>query len=257
MPPNFAEHYDAVINWQKRLARELPLLEELARGVGRRLLVPACGTGGHVAALARLGFSVLGFDADEEMVAYARRRIGREASDISAAGGEAGVRLLKMEDAGDLGPAFDAAFCLGNALPGISGEGQLPAALKGIAGALRPGGVFFTQNLNYDLRWKVKANWFPLLSGETTQEEVLLVKFAGYEPQAINFHAMFLGREKPAGKWQSHVRSSRQIPLFRSLAAQLLTTAGFVELQFWGDYARSPFDPAKSTDLLVKGEKRF
>jgi len=257
MPPDFAEYYDAVINWEKRLARELPLLEELAWSAGRRILVPACGTGGHVVALARLGFSVLGFDADEDMVAFARQRVDHEANAISAAGGEADVRLLKMEEAGELGPAFDAAFCLGNALPGISGEGQLPAALKGIAGALRPGGVFLTQNLNYDLRWKDKAHWFPLLSGETAREEVLLVKFASYEPQAINFHAMFLAREKAGGKWQSHVRSSQQIPLFRSLLAQLLAQAGFGKLQFWGDYAQALFDPAKSNDLLVKGEKRF
>jgi len=257
MTPNFAEYYDAVINWERRLARELPLLEELARRSGRRVLVPACGTGGHVVALARRGFSVLGFDADEDVVAFARQRVDREANGISAAGGEANVRLLKMEEAGEVGPTFDTAFCLGNALPGISSEGHLPTALNGIARALRPGGVFLTQNLNYDLRWKEKAHWFPLLSGETAREEVLLVKFASYEPQAINFHAMFLAREKAGGKWQSHVRSSQQIPLFRSLLAQLLAQACFGKLQFWGDYAQAPFDPARSNDLLVKGEKRF
>jgi hypothetical protein len=131
----------------------------------------------------------------------------------------------------------------------------LLAALTGIVGALRAGGVLLTQNLNYDLRWKEKAHWFPLLSGETANEEVLLVKFADYEPQVINFHAMFLAREKAGGKWQSHVRSSRQIPLFRNRLADLLTQAGFGKLQFWGDYAQSPFDPAKSNDLLVKAEK--
>jgi SAM-dependent methyltransferase len=255
MPSNLAEYYDAVINWEKRLGRELPLLEELARRAGRRVLVPACGTGGHVVALARRGFNVLGFDADEDAVGFARQRTNREANAISAAGGEAKVSLLKMEEAGQLGPYHDAAFCLGNALPGISGEGQLPAALKGIAGALRAGGLFLTQNLNYDLRWKEKAPWFPLLAGETAKEEVLLVKFAAYEQQAINFHAMFLARPKAGGKWQSHVRSSQQIPLFRSLLAQLLTQAGFGKLQFWGDFARAPFDPAKSTDLLVETEK--
>jgi SAM-dependent methyltransferase len=255
MAPNFAEYYDAVINWEKRLARELPLLEELARGAGRQVLVPACGTGGHVVALARRGFSVLGFDADEDMVAFARQRISQEAKAIAAAGGEANVSLLKMEEAGELGPTYDAAFCLGNALPGISGEGQLLAALKGIAGALRAGGLFLTQNLNYDLRWKEKTPWFPLLAGETAGEEVLLVKFASYEQQAINFHAMFLTREKARGKWQSHVRSSQQIPLFRTLLAQLLTEAGFGKLQFWGDYAQAPFDPAKSNDLVVEAEK--
>jgi glycine/sarcosine N-methyltransferase len=255
MAPNFAEYYDAVINWEKRLARELPLLEELVRTAGRRVLVPACGTGGHVVALARRGFRVHGFDADEDAVAFARQRINHAADAISAAGGEARASLLKMEQAGELGPTYDAAFCLGNALPGISGAGQLPAALGGIAGALRAGGVFLTQNLNYDLRWEEKAPWFPLLWGETAKEEVLLVKFAGYDQQAITFHAMFLAREKAGGKWQAHVRSSQQIPLFRSLLAQLLTQAGFGKLQFWGDYAQAAFDPAKSNDLLVLGEK--
>ena len=257
MPPNFAEYYDAIIHWEKRLAREMPLLEELARSAGRRVLVPACGTGRHVVALARRGFNVLGFDADEDMVAFTQRGIHRETDAISAAGGEAKVSLLKMEEAGELGPAYDAAFCLGNALPGIAGAGQLPAALKGIAGALRAGGVLLTQNLNYDLRWKEKAHWFPLLSGETAKEEVLLVKFADYEPQEINFHAMFLAREKAGGKWQSHIRSSRQTPLFRDSLADLLTQAGFGKLQFWGDYARTPFDLAKSNDLLIAGEKQF
>jgi SAM-dependent methyltransferase len=257
MPPNFAEYYDAVINWEKRLARELPLLEELARNAGRRVLVPACGTGGHIVALARRGFSVLGFDADENAMAFAQQRIYREADAISAVGGQAKVTLLKMEHAGELGPTYDVAFCLGNALPGISGEGQLPAALKGIAAALRAEGLLLTQNLNYDLRWKEKAHWFPLLSGETAKEEVLLVKFADYEPEVINFHAMFLAREKAGGKWQSHVRSSRQIPLLRNRLADLLTRAGFGKLQFWGDYAQAPFDPEKSNDLLIEGEKLF
>jgi SAM-dependent methyltransferase len=255
MAPNFAEYYDAVINWEKRLAREMPLLEELARSAGPRVLVPACGTGGHVTALAERGFSVLGFDADEEAVAFAQQRINHEANAISGAGGEAKVSLLKMEQAGELGPTRDAAFCLGNALPGISGEGQLLAALKGIAGALRVGGILLTQNLNYDLRWKEKAHWFPLLSGETAKEEVLLVKFADYEQEAINFHAMFLVREKAGAKWQSRLRSSRQIPLFRNLLAQLLTRAGFGNVRYWGDYAKSPFDPAKSNDLLGAAEK--
>ncbi len=255
MPPNFAEYYDAVINWEKRLGREMPLLEELARSAGPRVLVPACGTGGHVAGLAGRGFSVLGFDADEDMVAFARQRIHHKADAISAAGGEAKVSLLKMEQGGELGPTHDAAFCLGNALPGISGEGQLLAALKGIAGALRAGGTLLTQNLNYDLRWKEKAHWFPLLAGETAKEEVLLVKFADYEQEAINFHIMFLVREKAGAKWQSHVKSSRQIPLFHNLLAQLLTRAGFGKVRYWGDYAKSPFDPAKSNDLLVAAEK--
>ena len=255
MSPNFAEYYGAVIDWEKRLAREMSLLEGLARQGGSRVLVPACGTGGHVVALAQRGFHVLGFDADEDAVEFTRRRIESSASSIAAAAGEASVRVLKMEEAQQLGPAYDAAFCLGNALPGLSAAGQLPAAIQGVAGALRPGGVFLTQNLNYDRRWQEKAHWFPPLSGQTAREEVLLVKFADYEPEFINFHAMFLTRERPAGRWQAHVRTSRQIPLSQHRLAQLLREAGFGNLRFWGDYAKSPFDPAKSNDLIVAAER--
>src|ERR1035438_7336364 len=141
MPSNFATYYDAVINWKKRLARELPLLAGLARQAGGRLLVPACGTGGHVVALAQQGFDVLGFDADAEMVELARRRISGAATAIAAPHGTAEARLLPMEAAAGLQEEFGAAFCLGNPLPGLTAQGQLLAALRGVAGALRPGGI--------------------------------------------------------------------------------------------------------------------
>jgi SAM-dependent methyltransferase len=250
MPTNLAPYYDAVIDWKKRLAREMPLLEELARAAGSRILIPACGTGGHVAALAERGFEVLGFDADAGAVEFTRGRIDSAAGAIAAARGKAEVRQLAMENAGDLHAEFDAAFCLGNALPGLSAEGQLLAALRGVAGTLRQGGIFLTQNLNYDLRWQERTSEFPLLTGETSREEILLVKFADYQANYLNFHTMFLVREKPAGKWQAHTRTSRQIPLFQKLLCDLAAQAGLGEFSFWGDYVRSPFDPEKSHDLI-------
>jgi SAM-dependent methyltransferase len=255
MQPDLAEYYDSVMKWEKRLAREIPLLEELARNAGSRVLVPACGTGGHVVALAERGFHVLGFDVDDGALDITRRRIGSSAAAIAAAGGEARVRQLDMDKATELGPRYDVAFCLGNALPGLSEPGRLPAALRGMAGALRPGGIFFTQNLNYDRRWKEKTKFFPVLSGETREEEVLLVKFAEYEAEFINFHAMFLARKKTGGSWQNHVRTSRQIPLFRARMAELLVEAGLGDLHFWGDYGKSPFHSEGSNDLLIAGEK--
>ncbi len=255
MPPNYAAYYDAIIPWEKRLARETPLLEELARDAGPRVLLPACGTGGHVVALAERGLQVLGFDADDAALEIAQRKIGARAGPITAAHGEARVQQLAMEDAQSLGPVYDATFCLGNALPGLSAPNQLSSALRGMAGALRMGGTFFTQNLNFDLRWKEKAHWFPLLSGETEKEEVLLVKFADYEAEFINFHAMFLAREKPRGAWQTHVRLNRWLPLFQTRLLELLEQAGFTNLRCWGDYAKSPFDPEKSSDLLIAATK--
>jgi SAM-dependent methyltransferase len=255
MPVDFATYYDAVINWEKRLAREMPLLVELARQAGGRVLVPACGTGGHVVALAQQGFDVLGFDADDGMVETTRRKIEAATAEIAAASGRAEARLLTMEDANTLRAEFGAAFCLGNPLPGITDQVRLISALRGVANALAPGGTFLTQNLNYDLRWNQKVSQFPLLTGETPGEEFLLVKVAEYHADYINFHAMFLVREKPAGKWQEQHRTSRQIPLFQKLLIDIATQAGLGEFISWGDFARTPFDIEKSHDLILAARK--
>jgi len=256
MPANFAAYYDVVIDWKKRLARELPLLTELAHQADGKVLVPACGTGGHVVALAQQGFQVLGFDADADMVEVAKRKIEAATAAISAAHGKAEARLLTMEGAADLHKEFSAAFCLGNPLPGLSGEGQLLAALRGVTSVLRPGGIFLTQNLNYDLRWRQRISQFPLLAGETPYEEVVLVKIAEYHADYINFHAMFLAREKPAGKWQAHARTSRQIPLFQKLLTDLATQAGMGDFTFWSDFACTPFIIDTAHDLVLAARKQ-
>ena len=161
-----------------------------------------------------------------------------------------------MEGAANLPAEFTTAFCLGNPLPGLSAEGQLLAALRGIASAVRPGGIFLTQNLNYDLRWRQHISQFPLLSGETPGKEILLVKVADYHLDHVNFHTMFLARDKPSGKWQAHTRTSRQIPLFQDLLTNLATQAGWRDFTFWGDFARTPFDIAESHDLILAARKQ-
>jgi SAM-dependent methyltransferase len=256
MPPPLARYFDSVIPWETRLKREMPLLEELARKAGGRVLVPACGTGGHVVGLAECGFEVLGFDIDEDALAIARQKIVAATSTIVAASGKAEVRLMEMTQAPNLGRPYDVAFVLGNALPGMTQPGQLLAALRGVAGALRPGGMFLTQNLNYDLRWREKAQFFPVLAGQTKDEEVLLVRFADYDAEFISFHGMFLARPKTGGGWQSYVRSSRQIPLFRERLTTLLVEARFGDVTYWGDFARTPFEPDESIDLVVLARKQ-
>lgn len=254
---NLARYFDAVIPWEKRLAREMPLLEALARQAGaRHVLVAACGTGGHVVALAERGFHVCALDIDEDALTLTREKLAARAATIRAGHGEARVLNLSLQGAAELGACHDAAFVLGNALPGLGSLQELREALRGVAGALRPGGVFLTQNLNYDRRWREKQQFFPVLSGVTTDEEVLLVKFADYASEHINFHALFLSRPKAGGAWQSHVRSSKQIPLFRNVLLEALRDAGFGDFECWGDYARAPFKEATSNDLLVFARRR-
>ena len=257
MSTSFPSCYDAVINWKKRLAREMPLLEELARQAGGRVLVAACGTGGHVVALAQQGFNVLGFDADAGMVEFTRRRIEAAAPAIAAAHGKAEVRLLALEGAAHLHAEFAAAFCLGNALPGLSAEGQLLAALRGVASALGPGGIFLTQNLNYDLRWQQRISQFPLLDRRDSPRRDPAGEGRGVSrglhqlPRHVSDARKALGKmasPHPAhpGKFLSSKnssRTSRRRPAWASSA-------------FWGDFARTPFAAEGSHDLIFAARKQ-
>ncbi len=71
----FSQDYDRFVNWQGRLAYELPFLEkqidQLKGQLGRPLdiLDTACGTGMHAIALAKLGHQVSAADLFPEMVA--------------------------------------------------------------------------------------------------------------------------------------------------------------------------------------------
>jgi SAM-dependent methyltransferase len=231
-----ARYYDVLVDWDQRLRRETPFLKKLL--LGRRVLVAACGTGGHLPALLAEGYEVAGIDADPEMVERARAKGGR-------------VEALRLEECSALGENFDAVLCLGNVLPNLDTN----AAIVEMYRVLAAGGVFFTQNLNYDRRWREKARFFPLLSGRLEGEEVILFKFADYGGSWIDFHAVFLVRRGQAGQWESTIETTRQRPVFRKDLEQACRLAGFRKIETWGGYGGEPFDAEQSSDLLLAAWK--
>ncbi len=235
-----ARYYDCLVNWPARLAREIPFLQKLIPG--RRVLVAACGAGGHLPALEDAGFEVTGIDAGAEMV------------EASRAKGAGRVEQLRLEQCSQLGRRFDAVLCLGNVLPGLAEPNQMETAIAEMHAVLDPGGVLFTQNLNYDLRWREKARFFPLLSGRRGEEEVILFKFADYGSSYINFHTVFLTRQG-AEPWRSAVETSRQRPVFRKDLENACRLTGCRRLEIWGGYDGEPFDLERSSDLLLAAWK--
>jgi SAM-dependent methyltransferase len=230
-----ARYYDVLVNWERRLRREMPFLKNLIPG--RRVLVAACGTGGHLPALQAEGYEVTGIDADAAMVESARAKGGR-------------VELLRLEECSVLGANFDAVLCLGNVLPGLDLNSAIPEMYQ----VLAADGVFFTQNLNYDRRWREKTRFFPLLSGRREDEEVILFKFADYGGSWIDFHAVFLTR-RGDGPWASAVETTRQRPVFRKDLENACRLTGFRKLQTWGGYGGEQFDVERSSDLLLAAWK--
>lgn len=245
MPSNLARYYDHLVNWDRRLAREIPFLKKLI--TGKRVLAAGCGTGGHLPALAAEGFDVLGIDNDPEMIAAARPKCEGVPN--------CAVKLHAIEECSALGEAFDAILVVGNVLPGFHGPNVMEAALLEMHEALAPGGVFFTQNLNYDKRWREKTRTFPLLSGRDGEAEVILFKFADYGGGAIDFHANFIVRERPDGPWHLETRTSKQRPVFQHDLENACRLTGFKRLEQWGSYGGEPFDVKSSPDLLLAAWK--
>ena len=241
-----APMFDVMTDWDARLAAEGPFLKSVLDEAGaRRVLDVACGSGGHALWLARQGYEVTGADVSPVMIALARQK---------AAADGLGVPFV-VSDLANLqaSAVYDAVLCLGNSLPHLSTQDDLVAALRGMAGVLRPGGALVLQNLNYDLRWQKRPRWFMAQGGVLDGQEVLVWRFADYDVPAgcIAFHIALFRKDAP--NWQVEVHTTPHRPLFRADLLAALTEAGFIEPCTYGRMARpdEAFDVSRSGDLVV------
>jgi glycine/sarcosine N-methyltransferase len=256
-----APMFDVMTDWDARLATEGPFLRAMLESVGaHRVLDAACGSGGHALALAGWGYDVVGTDLSPVMIQLARQKAAETGRTASFA--VAGLADLPTQLADSA--RFDAVLCLGNSLPHVLTQEALIAALRGMAGVLRPGGLFITQNLNYDLRWVRQPRFFAAQGGLLDGQEVLVWRFADYDAAQgrIGFNiALF---RKPAGvmseapvNWGVEVHTTPQRPLFQADLLAALGDAGFAAPQSYGGMAwpAPPFDIGASGDLIVIAQR--
>jgi glycine/sarcosine N-methyltransferase len=269
--------FDVMTDWEARLAGEGPFLREVLGEVGAvRVLDAACGSGGHALALARWGYDVAGADASPAMVALAKEKVRQAAldvpfavSELASLGAVFGIEALAgppptASPAGvsTRARAYDAVLCLGNSLPHLLTQGDLVEALGGMAAMLRPGGLFVTQNLNYDQRWVSQPRFFAAQGGMLDGREVLVWRFADYDMEAerIAFHVALFRKGSgtgTVGSWDVEVHTTPQRPLLGADLVAGLAEAGFGEIRTYGRMALplEPFDPARSGDLVVLAKR--
>jgi 2-polyprenyl-3-methyl-5-hydroxy-6-metoxy-1,4-benzoquinol methylase len=119
---HLSSDYDRFVNWQNRLAIELPfIIEQLQSSNAKTVLDAATGTGMHAIALAQLGYQSTGADNSIGMIEKARHNA--TSAGVSVRFEIAGFGTL----AHSLGThSFDAVLCLGNSLPHLlSSAGSL------------------------------------------------------------------------------------------------------------------------------------
>lgn len=118
-------------------AEEASLLADLMAlhgNGGKRWLEPACGTGRLLAALARRGMTVGGFDLSEPALAYAKKRLARFG---------ARARVWKGDMRSFRAPGkWDAAFNMIGTIRHLMSDRDLAAHLAAVWAALSPGGLY-------------------------------------------------------------------------------------------------------------------
>jgi len=241
------DDYDRFVDWNRRLAHELPFIQGQLEAVGaQRVLDAACGTGAHAIALARRGYDITGVDISAGMIARARANVANARGDR--------VRFVVGgfgHLATEAGTGYDALICLGNSLPHVLTERDLDATLRDFAAALRPGGLLLVQNRNMDAVLAAQSRWMPLRAHREGGQEWLFVRFYDFNADGtltFNVVRLYHNGNEP---WTQHVNATTLRPWLREELERATKAAGFECLARYGDLSGTAYTPTSSNLVLV------
>jgi len=240
----FSGDYDRFVNWEDRLAHDLPFLqEELGRVGANRVLDVACGTGWHAIALSRRGYEVVATDISARMIERARENGVREGVPVRFV--QAGFGQL----AGQVGRGFGGLICMGNSLPHVPNAQALRETLADFAAVLCAGGVLIVQQRNFDQVCGQRQRFMPLQTHREGDREWLFLRFYDFGEGSMTFHMVTMRRE--GGKWDYEIQATELLPILRQQLVELLAETGWAEITCYGNLRRAPFVPEESGDLVV------
>jgi len=240
--------YDRFVNWQGRLAIELPfIIEKLHEGKARKVLDAATGTGMHAIALAQCGFEAAGTDISRGMIERAR---------VNAASAGAKVRF-EVAGFGGLSEmfgkgTFDALLCLGNSLPHLLSQAELTYTLVDFSNCLKHGGLLLVQNRNFNSVMAKHERWMEPQAHTEGDNEWVFQRFYDFDLDGLITFNMVVLKKEGKGSWSQSVSTSRLRPLLKDDLISCLEAAGFTDIKDYGNMAGSAFDPKTSPNLVVK-----
>ncbi len=243
--------YRSLIAWGPRLEREWPLLDEILRGApSKSILDLGSGTGEHARFLAANGFDVTGVDSSPAMLEKSR----------AAAGEQPNLRFL----AGDMRHLanvvegrFGAAVCLGNALPHLSGEGDLRDLAAGLRRVLLPGAPFVAQIITYDRIEAKKERALPLTFLPDPNDPAATIIFLRTMEFLPDGRVIFMPttlRQRPDRDEPLELVATQRVEIRGWRRAEIERTfreAGFASVEVFGSYQKGPFEAAESRDVIL------
>lgn len=255
----FSSDYDRFVNWQNRLAYEMPFIEQQlhdlpmpASGVPL-VLDAACGTGMHAIALAQQGFAAAGADLSSGMIE--RARANAELAGVKVEWEVAGFGDLASVFGDKPGFPFDALLCLGNSLPHVLTADEMQKALMDFAACLRPDGLLMIQNRNFDVVLEKQERWMEPQPFREGNQEWLFMRFYDFLPNGLIDFNILTFQRKDEGPWQQQIITTRLRPITQAELINALAAAGFRSIQSYGDMTGAAFHPNTSGNLIVTARK--
>lgn len=248
----FGDDYDRFVNWNERLALEIPFLtSELVspkRDGHQKISVidAACGTGQHLIALKNQGFELAGADISAKMVEIARKNARDSNYEIP----------IKQTRFGQLDQVFgvdmfDGLTCLGNSLPHILEERALLKALKAFKAVLRTGAKLIIQNRNFDSVLNARNRWMDPQTFREGRHTWIFTRFYDFDAdERITFNIMIL-TDQGGHKFQQRIISTRLWPLKKAQMVEFIERTGFGNIKLYGDLQGSTFNIETSGNLVI------
>jgi len=273
----FADIYEAMIDWPKRLAHEGPFYRRWFERVGvQSVLDSACGSGQHAAMFHSWGLKVEGADLSSQMIDRARSNFGQPPGLSWAVRG--------FDQPIEPAKSFDAALCVGNSLALATDEATVERAIQRMFDAVCDGGLIVIHVLNL---WRLpdgpcvwqkchRASISRFTKG--TEEEVVgknplkmesglpTTSSVPLSPQGEVLILKGLHRCGPRGYVEVIVADLTGVAPMRSESTPLLgieapelermaERAGAKKIAFFGGYQDQPYDRQESVDLVMVAEK--
>lgn len=254
LKPARAADYDQFVDWDKRLAREEPLFRRVfSEADARRVIDVGAGSARHAIMFASWGLDVVAVDPDESMLAQARENAAAAARTIAETGGSLRIERGGFGElaAAGLGSA-DVLTCTGNALPHVGGHEGLRAALADFVAVLRPGGLVVLHLLNHARLLAQRTRSIPPVVRDTPEGVKVFLRVIDY-PQSgefIDFDFLTLVRDA-RGAWSLSDRRSLHTALPVELLTEALVSAGFENVEAFGDHAGTALDLDRDESVIV------
>ncbi len=237
-----AAWYDQSINWKARLAREIPVLQEVLGEAGSGGIVDAgCGPAYQARALAEAGYHVVGVDLSPTMIELAR---AKDSGLDNPRYVECSYDVMHEK----IGGGFDGIYCQGNALAASGSLAALDSAIEQFSKCLRPSGRLFLQVLNFPpMRNEVPCVRGPRLVVVDGQEFISVRQF---HFAADNATVTNITLWQDDG-WHQRSHGGQLYPVTLDELRSMMATHGLPIDNVWGSYDKEPFDSEKSVDLII------